>query len=109
MEEVLIFLVCVVVVVGLVVGGAVGYVAFNEFTVNYPANIAKYNQMVVVLSNIDDDSTIDVTRLYFDEHGTLVKEQEVTIDPRATWSQKINHYGLVVLKSPGRFTARLSR
>ncbi len=67
------------------------------------------NDKLLRLTNVDDDSTIDVTRLYFDEHGTQVKEQEVTIDPRATWSQKISHYGLVVLKSPGRFTARLSR
>jgi len=64
---------------------------------------------VLRLSNVDDDSTCTVTRILFDEHGTKIKEQEVTIDPRATWSMKINHYGLVVLKSNARFTARLSR
>lgn len=67
------------------------------------------NDKVLRLSNIDDDSTVTVTRLYFDEYGTQVKEQEVTIDPRATWSQKIDHYGLIVLKAGGKFTARLCR
>jgi hypothetical protein len=64
---------------------------------------------ILRLSNTDDDNTVTVERLYFDEHGTKIKEQEVTIDPRATWSQKIDHYGLIVLRAGGKFTARLCR
>lgn len=61
------------------------------------------------LSNIDDDTNCIVTRIIFDEHGNQEREDSITIAPRATWSTKINHYGLIVLKSNARFTARLSR
>ncbi len=65
--------------------------AATEYTYSYPVNLAKYNQMVVVLGNIDDEAGREIK-------GKAVRYNEVIIG-----YQRANRIPIIRLTIPNGY------
>jgi len=60
------------------------------------------------VSNPDDNSHINLRRVFIDEHGNVSSEGDKLIGPGATWSLPIDKfYGLLKLRAGGTFSSRI--
>lgn len=60
------------------------------------------------VSNPDDNSPINVRRVFLDERGEVTSENSKLIDAGKTWSLPLhNFYGLLKLRSGGTFSSRI--
>ena len=65
--------------------------AATEYTYSYPVNLARYNQMVVVLGNIDDEA------------GREIKERAVRYNEIIIGYQRVNRIPIICLIIPNGY------
>ena len=65
------------------------------------------------VSNPDDDSDINLRRVFLDERGNVIADEDKLIGPGDTWSLDIQDdrggpfYGLLKLRAGGTFSSRI--